>query len=62
MTIKGLVCPHCGSKDTEYYDGCLGYEAVRCNDCRIETDLHDPTNFCGRNDKQTERREAPIFI
>jgi hypothetical protein len=36
-----IPCPQCGSQDTSYYDGALGYEAVRCNACNEETDLNN---------------------
>jgi hypothetical protein len=36
-----ITCPQCGSADTSYYDGAMGYEAVRCNACNEETDLNN---------------------
>lgn len=46
-----LHCPQCQSQDTEYYEGLLGYEAVRCNACNIETDLNNPQSYCERTDR-----------
>jgi len=31
-------------------DGALGYEAIRCNDCNLETDANNESNFCERAD------------
>ena len=52
------TCPHCQSTDTVFHDGALGYEAVRCNTCNVETDLHDPTSFCERTDRTNTRKET----
>lgn len=35
--LKNGLCPFCGKK-LQYYDGCLGYEALRCYDCDFATD------------------------
>ena len=37
---RSLPCPQCGSKNTRWYDGALGYEAIRCYDCNIESDAN----------------------
>jgi hypothetical protein len=38
-----IPCPQCGSSNTQFYDGALGYEAVRCLEpaCFEETDLNN---------------------
>ena len=36
--MTGLSCPQCDSPDVTFYDGMLGYEAIRCNACNQETD------------------------
>src|SRR5258706_364525 len=33
-------CRHCKSNNVRYYDGALGYEAIRCHNCHIESDLN----------------------
>ena len=47
LTVVGHAtrCPHCKSTNVEFYDGCLGYEAIRCHECHTESDLNDPQNF-----------------
>lgn len=36
-------CPKC-KQPLRYYDGCLGYEAARCDACNFERDLHAEEN------------------
>src|SRR4051812_39512397 len=45
-----LSCPQCESPDVTFYDGLLGYEAIRCNTCNMETDVNRPT-CCERSDR-----------
>jgi hypothetical protein len=57
-----LRCGHCKSKNVKYYDGSLGYEAIRCHNCHIESDLNSD-NFnsfdCPCKNKPTpQRKEA----
>lgn len=35
--IKKNICPFCG-QNLRYYDGALGYEAMRCFDCGVTVD------------------------
>jgi hypothetical protein len=35
-----LRCGHCGSTNVKYYDGSVGYEAIKCHNCHIESDLN----------------------
>src|SRR4249920_2564644 len=38
-----MPCPLCNNIDgNRYYRGLLGYEAVICADCGMETDLNNP--------------------
>lgn len=39
-----MTCPECGNPNAKYYDGALGYEAVRCTKCNTETDLNNPAS------------------
>lgn len=43
--MRAPKCPHCQSANTKWYDGMLGYEAIRCHDCHIETDANKPESF-----------------
>ena len=36
-SIKNGNCPFCG-KEMKWYDGCLGYEAHKCYDCKFTID------------------------
>jgi DNA-directed RNA polymerase subunit M/transcription elongation factor TFIIS len=45
-------CPNC-NRILHYYDGCLGYEAMRCNNCGYERDLNAAANA-----KATAERKA----
>lgn len=36
-------CPKC-NKPLRYYNGCLGYEAARCDECNFERDLNAEAN------------------
>jgi len=49
--MTGLCCPQCKSQDVTFYDGCLGYEAIRCNACNQETDANRPESHCERTDR-----------
>jgi hypothetical protein len=49
--MNRLHCPQCQSDDVEFYEGLLGYEAVRCNACNQETDLNNPESHCERTDR-----------
>ena len=46
-----LSCMQCKSEDVTYYDGALGYEAIRCNKCNEESDINSP-NHGPRPDRQ----------
>jgi len=35
-------CRNCGSRDLYYYDGCLGYEAIKCRVCGEEHTNDNP--------------------
>jgi hypothetical protein len=35
-----LSCPQCESPDVNLCEGLLGYEAIRCNTCNLETSAH----------------------
>jgi len=35
--IQKNICPFCGQK-LKYYDGCAGYEAYWCYDCKFIID------------------------
>lgn len=55
MTTQKLKCPQCGSANTKWYDGALGYEAIRCYDCKKETDANGrPDSWCRIASLQTE--------
>ena len=32
-------CPFCENK-MEFYDGCLGYEALKCKECKLTVDFN----------------------
>ncbi len=49
--MNKIQCPQCGSFDTSYHDGLLGYEAVRCNQCNEETDLNNQESHSPRPDR-----------
>jgi len=49
--MNRFYCPQCQSQDVEFYEGLLGYEAVRCNACNQETDLNNPESHCERVDR-----------
>ena len=49
--MTGLSCPQCDSPDVTFYDGMLGYEAIRCNVCNQETDANRSENHCLRTDR-----------
>lgn len=49
-----LYCPQCGSLDVIFYEGMLGYEAIRCNTCYQETDANRPESHCERPDRLTD--------
>lgn len=54
---EGGACPNrrAGCTGTlRYYDGCLGYEALRCDACAYELDLNAEANA-----KATAERTAP---
>jgi hypothetical protein len=53
--MSAPACPQCQSTDTVFHDGALGYEAVRCNACNVETDLNNPASFCERTGRTHER-------
>ena len=36
-SIKAGLCPFC-NKQLKYYDGALGYDAMRCYDCNFSLD------------------------
>ncbi len=46
-----LTCPQCGSTDAFFYDGALGYEAIRCNACNEETDCNNGNPHSQRTDR-----------
>jgi hypothetical protein len=46
-----MRCPQCQSRDVTFYDGMLGYEAIRCNSCNQETDANHPESYCERTDR-----------
>jgi hypothetical protein len=48
-------CPICDLGLLHYYDGCLGYEALRCDCCDYELDLNAEANA-----KATAEREARL--
>jgi hypothetical protein len=50
-----LSCPQCESPDVIFYDGMLGYEAIRCNTCNMETDANR-LNCCERPDRSPGTR------
>lgn len=50
--MEPTPCPKCNGK-LYYYDGCLGYEALRCRSCDYELDLNAEANA-----KATAEREA----
>jgi hypothetical protein len=49
--VNSYHCPQCQSHDVEFYEGLLGYEAIRCNICNQETDLNNPASHCERTDR-----------
>jgi hypothetical protein len=49
--MNSYHCPQCQSRDVMFYEGLLGYEAVRCNTCKQETDLNNPDSHCERTDR-----------
>src|SRR5438477_11794374 len=60
-------CPNqsAGCKGTlRYYDGCLGYEALRCDACAYELDLNAEANAKATTERETasasqNREEVP---
>ena len=53
-SLKNNQCPFCGEK-LEYYDGCLGYEAMRCYKCGFAVDhqgiqIEDLRDWEGKQD------------
>jgi DNA-directed RNA polymerase subunit M/transcription elongation factor TFIIS len=38
-----MDCPNCNT-ELKYYNGCLGYEALRCYECGYELDLNAEAN------------------
>jgi len=38
QSIAENRCPFCG-KAFKYYDGALGYEALKCEDCKVSVDV-----------------------
>lgn len=37
---NAVFCPQCG-KPARFFDGTLGYEAIRCDHCHTETDANN---------------------
>lgn len=35
-----MTCHGCGNPKAKYYDGAMGYEAIRCGKCKTEFDLN----------------------
>ena len=35
--IEKSICPFC-KKELQYYDGALGYEAMKCHSCHLTVD------------------------
>ena len=49
--MNSFHCPQCQSTDVVFYEGLLGYEAIRCNTCNQETDANRPESHCKRTDR-----------
>lgn len=47
-----MTCPQCNSPKARWYDGALGYEAVRCEECHIETDMNSGATCPIEDDKE----------
>ncbi|MDP2750381.1 MAG: hypothetical protein Q8O89_06120 [Nanoarchaeota archaeon] len=41
---KTAICSKCGSTDLYFYEGCLGYESVRCSKCGHEHTDENPVD------------------
>jgi hypothetical protein len=48
-------CPQCPGT-LHYYDGCLGYEALRCDRCDYELDLNAEANAKATAEREREER------
>lgn len=42
--VTNMICPNCGSSNTELRSGSLGYLAISCISCGIEQDLSNFNN------------------
>lgn len=53
-----IACYKCGSTDLRWYDGCLGYESIVCNNC--QTDQNDQYCLTFYEDSGHGWLEVPI--
>jgi len=58
--MTGLCCPQCESQDVTFYEGMLGYEAIRCNTCNQETDANRQENHGLRTDRALNTNSCPL--
>lgn len=54
QSLSKRICPFC-KKRLKYYDGALGYEAMRCYDCGFEIDNNGMGFFDNKQNCSTER-------
>lgn len=62
LNKNGVVvrCYKCNSSDLSFYDGCLGYESVTCNQCK--TDQNDKWALTFYEDSGHGWLEVPIAL
>jgi len=60
LNSRRPICPQCGKTDIQMYDGGLGYEAIRCRSCGMETDRNTGATSRWLPDRVKPRRASYV--